>query len=88
MDERGVECHWRFTSDLHIANVFPSAARRLMRRSLERFTVRGVDTTLPFLKYVFDQGAFAEGKVNTMLVETLIKQLRTLASQAETAHHE
>src|SRR5947209_3536838 len=38
-DERGVACHWRFTSDLHIANVFPSTARRLMRRSLERWPI-------------------------------------------------
>ena len=61
-------------------------AVRRMRQSLERFTVRGVDTTLPFLKHVFDQGAFAKGKVNTMLVEALIKQTRAPAGKAEAAH--
>ncbi len=52
-----------------------SEAIRRMRRSLERFTVRGVDTTIPFLKYVFDQGGFADGKVNTALVGTLIERM-------------
>ena len=28
---RGVRCEWRFTSDLHIAKVFPSAGKWLMR---------------------------------------------------------
>jgi hypothetical protein len=39
MDERGVQCLWRFASDLHIANVFPSAAARLMRKALTRWPV-------------------------------------------------
>jgi hypothetical protein len=34
MDERGVRCDWRFSSDLHIAKVFPSTSARLMRKSL------------------------------------------------------
>lgn len=33
-DGRGVRCEWRFTSDLHIANVFPCASVRLLRRAL------------------------------------------------------
>jgi N-terminal domain of galactosyltransferase len=39
MNERGVQCHWRFASDLHISKVFPSTAARLMRRSLDRWPV-------------------------------------------------
>jgi hypothetical protein len=39
MDERGVQCLWRFASDLHIANVFPSAAARLIRKALTRWPV-------------------------------------------------
>ena len=38
-DGAGVRCDWRFTSELHIANVFPSAAVRLMRRALQRWPI-------------------------------------------------
>jgi acetyl-CoA carboxylase, biotin carboxylase subunit len=47
-------------------------AVRRMRSAMERFTVKGVDTTLPFLKHVFDQGEFSDGRVNTALVEKLV----------------
>lgn len=33
-DGRGVVCNWEYGSDLHIANVYPWAARWLMRRAL------------------------------------------------------
>jgi hypothetical protein len=39
MDQRGVRCHWRFASDLHIAKVFPSASARLMRKALTRWPI-------------------------------------------------
>jgi hypothetical protein len=32
-DERGVRCEWQFTSDLHIAKVFPSTGVRIMRKA-------------------------------------------------------
>ena len=38
--DAGVRCDWQFTSELHIANVFPSAATRLMRRTLEDWPIR------------------------------------------------
>lgn len=38
-DGRGVRCEWRFTSDLHIAQVFPSAGVRLMRHAFGRWPV-------------------------------------------------
>jgi hypothetical protein len=34
LDTRGARCDWIYGSDLHIANVFPSAAVRLLRRAL------------------------------------------------------
>ena len=39
MNARGVQCPWRFSSELHIANVFPSTGRRLMRRALARWPI-------------------------------------------------
>jgi hypothetical protein len=36
---RGVRCHWRFASDLHISKVFPSAAARLMKKAVARWPI-------------------------------------------------
>lgn len=38
-DGRGVRCEWRFTSDLHIAKVFPSTSTRLLRRAVEEWPI-------------------------------------------------
>jgi Predicted glycosyltransferases len=47
MDERGVRCLWRFTSELHIGNVFPSMAARLMRKALARWPIAMRDAPAP-----------------------------------------
>jgi N-terminal domain of galactosyltransferase len=41
IDERtgGARCEWVYSSDLHLANVFPSAGRSLMRRALAEWPV-------------------------------------------------
>jgi acetyl-CoA carboxylase, biotin carboxylase subunit len=56
-------------------------AVRRMQSSIARFRVQGVDTTLPFLKHIFDEGHFARGEVNTTLAQRLISQM------TETVHH-
>jgi len=38
-DGRGVRCEWEFTSDIHIANVFPSTGKRLMRMALHEWPI-------------------------------------------------
>jgi len=38
-DARGLRCEWQFTSDLHIAKVFPSAGVRLMRRAFDAWPI-------------------------------------------------
>src|SRR5712691_10395070 len=38
-DGRGVRCEWRFTSDLHIAKVFPRLGAHLMRAAFEEWPV-------------------------------------------------
>lgn len=38
-DGRGIRCEWQFTTDLHIARVFPSTAVRLMRRALAQWPI-------------------------------------------------
>jgi hypothetical protein len=42
-DERGVRCEWDFTSDLHIAKVFPSTGAALMRMSFAQWPVETRD---------------------------------------------
>jgi hypothetical protein len=79
IDERGVECHWRFTSDLHIANVFPSAGRRLMRRSLERWPIAMCDAPqssgVPRVSFVI-------GHRGTERLPHLLATLRSIAGQS------
>src|SRR5213593_3699397 len=38
-DGRGVKCEWRFTSDLHIAKVFPSLGAKLMAAAFAQWPV-------------------------------------------------
>ncbi|HEV8435962.1 MAG TPA: galactosyltransferase-related protein [Thermoanaerobaculia bacterium] len=41
---RGVRCDWQFTSDLHIAKVYPSAGTRMMRVALEDWPIGRTET--------------------------------------------
>jgi acetyl-CoA carboxylase biotin carboxylase subunit len=45
-----------------------------MRRALDRFVVTGVRTTIPFLRFILAQEAFASGAVTTHLIEDLMPQ--------------
>jgi hypothetical protein len=40
---RGVACQWRWTSDLHVAKVFPSLGKRLMTRALADWPISFAD---------------------------------------------
>jgi acetyl-CoA carboxylase, biotin carboxylase subunit len=46
-----------------------------MRRALNQFSVSGISTTLPFLRFVMEHPCFAAGKVNTHLIGDLIPQM-------------
>ncbi len=46
-----------------------------MRRALAQFSVTGVGTTLPFLRFVMGHPDFAAGKVSTHLIGSLIPQM-------------
>jgi acetyl-CoA carboxylase biotin carboxylase subunit len=54
-----------------------------MRRALEQFSVSGVGTNLPFLRFVMGHPDFAAGKVNTHLVEELITQMGSARAGAK-----
>jgi acetyl-CoA carboxylase biotin carboxylase subunit len=46
-----------------------------MRRALNQFTISGISTTLPFLRFVMSHADFAAGNVTTHLIEDLIPQM-------------
>ena len=49
-----------------------------MRRALELFTIRGVQTTIPFLHFMMGRAEFRNGKVSTHLIDDVMADfLRT-----------
>ena len=46
-----------------------------MQRALGKFSIAGVETILPFLRFVMNHADFAAGKVNTHLVEELLPEM-------------
>jgi hypothetical protein len=81
-NERGVQCQWRFGSDLHIGKVFPSAAARLMRRALRRWPVTFRDA--PSVSGP-PRISFLIGHRGTERLPHLLVTLRNIAAQSDVA---
>jgi hypothetical protein len=79
-NERGVRCHWRFASDLHISKVFPSTAARLMRRSLARWPIAMRET--PPAMSGPPQVSFLIGHRGTQRLPHLLATLHNIAGQS------
>jgi acetyl-CoA carboxylase biotin carboxylase subunit len=47
-----------------------------MRRALDRFSIEGIGTTLPFLRHAIRHPDFEDGRVNTVLVARMIDEMR------------
>jgi hypothetical protein len=77
---RGVRCEWRFTSELHIANVFPSAGARLMRRAFADWPIESRDepatTDAPDVTFVVGHRGLAR-------LPHLLATLRSIAGQRD-----
>jgi acetyl-CoA carboxylase biotin carboxylase subunit len=54
-----------------------------MQRALAQFSVSGIGTTIPFLRFAMSNPEFAAGKVNTKLVEKMIDQMAAQAGAGE-----
>src|SRR5437763_476809 len=91
-DGRGVRCEWRFTSDLHIAKVFPSLGRKLMAAAFAQWPVIERDappsaavpagsaaSSPPALHPVV---SFVIGHRGLDRVPLLLKTLRSIAGQS------
>lgn len=80
-DGRGVRCEWQFTSDLHIAKVFPSTGRRLMRAALRDWPISLRDdapaaTAQPDVSFVIGHRGLAR-------LPHLLQTLRSIAGQRD-----
>ena len=54
-----------------------------MQRALRQFLVSGVGTTLPFLEFALGHPEFVAGRVNTRLVDEMIRQMPAAAGVQE-----
>lgn len=77
-DGRGVRCEWQFTSELHLANVFPSFGARLMQRAFAAWPVEMRDapsrTTAPRVTFIIGHRGLAR-------LAHLLTTLRSIAGQ-------
>ena len=77
-DEHGTRCEWRFTSDLHIANVHPSAGRALMNRALRDWPIETAKTPRVAGE---PHASFVIGHRGTARLPHLLTTLATIAAQ-------
>ena len=80
-DERGVRCDWEFTSDIHLANVFPSTGARLMRMALSEWPVAMLDA--PPNESDTPAVSFVIGHRGLSRLPHLLATLRSIAGQSE-----
>lgn len=82
LDGRGARCEWVYGSDLHIANVFPSAAVRLMARAFQDWPIELRDeprsSETPRVSFVI-------GHRGTARLPHLLATLRSIAGQRDVA---
>lgn len=82
-DGRGVRCDWVFASDLHIAKVYPIAARRLMRRAFGQWPIALRDE--PAAVALIPEVSFIIGHRGTARLPNLFATLRSIAGQSGAA---
>ena len=82
-DVRGVRCHWQFTSDLHIAKVYPWTGKRLMRFALEDWPIG--QAKVPRDVHQAPEVSFVIGHRGVQRLPHLLATLRTIAAQEEVA---
>ncbi len=79
-DGRGVRCEWLFTSDLHIAKVFPSTGGKLMRMAFAQWPIETRDAPeraeAPVVSFVI-------GHRGVSRLPHLLTTLRSIAGQRD-----
>jgi hypothetical protein len=79
VDERGARCEWLYTSDLHIANVYPLAGRMLMRRAFRDWPIALRDE--PLSASETPDVSFIIGHRGLARLPNLLGTLRSIAGQ-------
>lgn len=82
-DGSGIRCCWDWTSDLHIAKVFPLTGGRLLERALGDWPIRFADA-LPSAA-ADPQVSFVIGHRGTERLPHLLATLRTIVAQRQVA---
>jgi hypothetical protein len=82
-DGRGVRCEWRFTSDLHIAKIFPSLGVKLMDAAFAQWPV--IERDAPDAPRAAPQVSFVIGHRGLDRLPHLRATLRSIAGQRDVA---
>ena len=77
----GAACDWLWTSDLHIARVFPTLGRLLMNRALSDWPIEF--RSEPFRRDQNAQVSFVIGHRGTERLAHLLQTLKSIAAQRE-----
>ena len=81
-DGRGVRCDWMYTSELHIANVYPGTSRRLLGRGLRDWPIvlrdEPAQSGTPAITFLI-------GHRGLERLPNLLATLRSIAGQSEVA---
>lgn len=80
-DGRGVRCEWTFSSDIHVAKVFPSTGRRLMRLAFAQWPVSLRDE--PEVQPGSPDLTFIIGHRGSDRLPHLLATLRSIAGQKD-----
>lgn len=81
----GVACDWQWTSDLHLAKVFPSLGRRLMKRALRDWPIESRDQPAKQKTQVSPALSFIIGHRGKERLPHLLATLRSIAAQRDVA---
>jgi hypothetical protein len=79
-DGRGVKCEWRFTSELHIAKVYPSLGAKLMAAAFAQWPVVSADA--PSRASETPEVSFVIGHRGMERLPQLLTTLRSIAGQS------
>lgn len=77
--KRGARCDWQWTSDLHVAKVFPHLGLKLMRRALHDFPIK-LRTTEPLVNSNVEV-SFIIGHRGMARLRHLLTTLKSIAAQ-------
>ncbi|MEA2464085.1 MAG: hypothetical protein QOJ98_1832 [Acidobacteriota bacterium] len=83
VDARGARCDWLYTSELHVAKVYPLAGRMLMRRAFRDWPIALRDE--PLSASATPDVSFIIGHRGLARLPNLLSTLRSIAGQRDVA---